>query len=147
MPTTKSGKGSVVNISSGHAFVAFVEHSVYSATKAAIVAFTRALALELIQKGVRVNCIAPGWVLVENQKAQMPEDFDEKQAGLCLPSGFIGEARDIGRLAVFLSSDDARYIVGQTINCDGGQSIVMGCVGDFRQTQDAAWGKGYVPGI
>lgn len=147
MPALEKSKGSVVNISSGHAFNGFVEHSVYASTKSAIVAFTRTAAIELILKGIRVNCIASGWVYVENQKAQMPDDFDEKQAGKGLPVGFIGEARDIGRLAIFLSSNDARYIVGQTIIADGGQSILMAGVGDFRQKQDIKWGKGYVPGI
>ena len=147
LPALIESKGSIVNISSGHAFLAFVEHSIYSSTKAAIVALTRTLALELIQKGVRVNCIASGWVLVENQRTQLPEDFDETQAGLALPSGFIGEAKDIGRLAIFLSSGEARYIVGQTICCDGGQSIVMGCAGSFREKQQVKWGRGYVPGV
>ena len=83
----RSGKGVVVNISSVHAYGALVEHAVYAATKAAIVGFTRTLSVELIQKNIRVNCIASGWVLVENQRKQLGLDFDEVQAGLDLPSG------------------------------------------------------------
>jgi glucose 1-dehydrogenase len=142
----QSGKGAVVNISSVHAYGALVEHAVYAATKAAIVGFTRTLSVELIQKNVRVNCIASGWVLVENQRQQLGPDFDEIQAGLQLPCGFIGEARDIGRLAIFLASDEARYIVGQTILCDGGQTTVLPCAPDFRTPQVQKWGQGYVPG-
>ena len=142
----RSGKGAVVNISSVHAYGALVEHAVYAATKAAIIGFTRTLSVELIQKNVRVNCIASGWVLVENQRKQLGPDFDEKQAGLDLPSGFIGRPRDIGRLAIFLASDDSRYIVGQTILCDGGQTTVLPCTPHFRTPATQKWGQGYVPG-
>jgi glucose 1-dehydrogenase len=142
----QAGKGSVVNISSVHAYGALVEHAVYAATKAAIVGFTRTLSVELIQKNVRVNCIASGWVLVENQRKQLGEDFNEKQAGLQLPCGFIGEASDIGQLAIFLASDESRYIVGQTILCDGGQTTVLPCAPGFREPQPQKWGMGYVPG-
>jgi len=141
-----NGQGAVVNISSVHAYGALVEHAVYAATKAAIVGFTRTLSVELIQKNVRVNCIASGWVLVENQRKQLRPDFDETQAGLDLPCGFIGEARDIGRLAIFLASDESRYIVGQTILCDGGQTAVLPCTPSFRTPMTQKWGQGYVPG-
>ncbi len=142
----RSGQGAVVNVSSVHAYGALVEHAVYAATKAAIIGFTRTLAVELVQKNVRVNCIASGWVLVENQRKQLGPDFDEKQAGLGLPCGFIGESRDIGRLAIFLASDESRYIVGQTILCDGGQTIVLPCAPDFRTPMNEKWGQGYIPG-
>ncbi|MDP7396457.1 MAG: SDR family oxidoreductase [Lentisphaeria bacterium] len=143
----EQGAGAIINISSGHAFAGAVEHSVYAGTKAAIVGFTRTLAVELIQKGIRVNAIASGWVLVENQRAMIPEDFDEEQAGLVLPAGFIGEARDIGRVAIFLASDEARYIIGQTLVCDGGQTSLMAAAGDFRKPGTDIYGKGYVPGL
>jgi len=142
----RSGRGTVVNISSVHAYGALVEHAVYAATKAAIVGFTRTLSVELIQKNIRVNCIASGWVFTENQRLVQGPEFDERQAGLGLPAGFIGEPRDIGRLAIFLSSDESRYIVGQTILCDGGQSTVLPCTYDFRAPPDMKWGQGYVPG-
>jgi len=118
------GQGIVVNVSSVHAYGAMVEHSVYAATKAAIVGFTRTLSLELIQKNIR----------------------DEQEAARSLPSGFIGEPRDIGRLAVFLASDESRYLIGQTILCDGGQSTVCPCTSDFRVPIPQKWGQGYVPG-
>ncbi len=142
----RNGKGAVVNISSVHAYGALVEHAVYAATKSAIVGFTRTLSVELIQKNVRVNCIASGWVLVENQLKQLGQDFDSEQAGLDLPSGYIGEARDIGRLAIFLASDESRYIIGQTILCDGGQTTVLPCTPHFRTPMTQKWGQGYVPG-
>ena len=140
------GGGAIVNISSVHARGALVEHSVYAATKAAIVGFTRTLSVELIQLGVRVNCIAPGWILVENQLAILGPDFVAEDAGQILPSGFIGEPDDIGQLALFLAGKDSRYIVGQTIFCDGGQTAVLPCTPSFRSPDTQQWGGRYVPG-
>jgi len=140
------GAGAIINVSSVHARAAIVEHPVYAATKAAIVGFTRTLSVELIQKNVRMNCIASGWVLVENQRKLLGPDFDEQAAGKLLPAGFIGTARDIGRLAIFLASDESRYIIGETIFCDGGQTALLSCVPDFRQPMTEKWGQGYVPG-
>jgi NAD(P)-dependent dehydrogenase (short-subunit alcohol dehydrogenase family) len=141
-----AGGGAVINVSSVHAYGGMVEHAVYAATKAAIVGFTRTLSVELIQKGVRVNCIASGGIAVENQRRELGPAFDWQKAGQGVPSGFIGEPRDIGRLAIFLAGDESRYIVGQTLLCDGGQTAVLPCTGDFRKPTTHQWGKGYVPG-
>ncbi|MEP7359849.1 MAG: SDR family oxidoreductase [Anaerolineales bacterium] len=145
-PMISQGQGAVINLASIHAFSGMTEHSVYAGTKAAIVAFTRVLALEMAPKGVRVNAIAPGWVLTDNQLAAM-RDFDPVAAALAIPAGFFGEPRDIGRLAMFLASDDARFFVGQTLVFDGGQGAVMPATGDFRQPRKDQMGRGYVPGI
>ncbi len=141
------GRGAVVNLTSIHAFGGMVEHSVYAATKGAIVAFTREVSLELIQKGVRVNAIAPGWVRVENHEKVLGGDFDWEGAEGRLPAGFIGTPADIGQLALFLASDDSRYIVGQTLIIDGGQLAIMPNTGDFRSAREAQWGRPYVKGL
>ena len=141
-----NGHGVVINLASVHAFAGMTEHTVSAGTKGAIVAFTRVLALELMPKGVRVNAIAPGWILVENHlKALM--SFDEAASAARIPAGFIGRPSDLGRLAVFLASDDARYFVGQTLTFDGGQSAIMPLTGDFREPRPEQMGRGYVPGI
>lgn len=144
-----SGGGTIVNISSVHAYGAMVEHSVYAATKAAIVGLTRTLSIELVQLGIRVNCVAPGWVLTENQRAalKIDDDFDEIAAAQILPVGFIGTGGDIGNLVAFLSSDASRYIVGQTVACDGGQSALMPATTNFREPTAVQYGQGYVPGL
>ena len=142
----EQGSGKVINISSVHAYGALVEHTVYASTKAAIVGFTRTLSAELIRKGVRVNCIASGWVFVENHRAILGPEFDTEKEGQVLPTGFIGEPRDMGQLAIFLASEDSRYIVGQTILCDGGQTALLPCTPDFRTPMTVKWGQGYVPG-
>jgi NAD(P)-dependent dehydrogenase (short-subunit alcohol dehydrogenase family) len=143
----KQGRGAVINLASVHAFAGMTEHSVYAGTKGAVVAFTRELALELIQKGVRVNAIAPGWIFVESHRAMLGESFDTQSAGTTIPAGFIGTPADIGRLAIFLASDESRYIVGQTIVCDGGQSAIMPLTGDFREPRKERWGRAYVEGL
>jgi NAD(P)-dependent dehydrogenase (short-subunit alcohol dehydrogenase family) len=140
------GQGVVINLASVHAFAGMTEHTVYAGTKGAIVAFTRVLALELAPKGIRVNAIAPGWILVENHLKALV-DFDEAASARTIPAGFIGKPSDVGRLAVFLASDDARYLVGQTLVFDGGQSAIMPLTGDFREPRKEQWGRGYVPGL
>jgi 3-oxoacyl-[acyl-carrier protein] reductase len=140
------GQGVVINLASNHAFFGMTEHTVYAGTKAAIVAFTRVLALEMAPKGIRVNAIAPGWILVENH-LKVLQAFDETASAQTIPAGFIGKPRDVGRLAIFLASDEARYIIGQTLNFDGGQGAIMPLTGDFREPRKEQWGRGYVEGL
>ncbi len=142
----EQGDGAVVNLTSVHAFAGMTEHTVYAGTKAAIVGFTRVLALELAQKGVRVNAIAPGWILVENH-LKVLGDFDQEAAAGEIPAGVLGAPHDVGKLAIFLASEENRYIVGQTVVIDGGQLAIMPNTGDFRETRQEQWGQGYVPGV
>ena len=143
----KQHKGVVINVSSTHAYSAYREHTVYAGTKGAIVAYTRTLAIELAPKGIRDNAIAPGWIAVENQRIVMGDDFDWEAAAKTLPSGFISTPADMGRLMVWLASDEARYIIGQTIIADGGQSSIMPLTGDFQEPISEQFGQGYVPGL
>lgn len=145
IPMVKQGSGVMVNITSVHAFLGCYEHSIYAATKGAIVAFTRELAVELGPKNIRVNAIAPGGVKVEHWDTV--GDLDLEQAARCLSVGFIAEPWDIGRLCIFLASNEARYICGQTIVADGGQISVMASSDAFRKPMQNQYGRGYVPGI
>lgn len=142
----EQGSGAVINLTSVHAFAGMTEHTIYAGTKAAIVGFTRVLALELATRGVRVNAIAPGWILVENHLKVLGE-FDQESAGNTIPAGVIGAPHDIGKLALFLASEESRYIVGQTLVIDGGMLAIMPLTGDFRETRQEQWGQGYVPGL
>lgn len=142
----KQGKGVVINLTSTHALTGVNEHSVYAGTKGAIVAFTRQLAVELGPKGIRVNAIAPGCVVVENYDKAIANP-DPEQWGRCVPAGFVAEPADVAKLAVYLASDSSRYIVGQTIVIDGGSTACMAFNEDFRKPVDGQFGKGYVPGI
>ena len=146
LPELERSRGAVVNITSIHAFEGYQEHSVYAGTRGAIVAFNRELAIELAPRGVRVNAIAPGSVEVNNQHLVI-ENFDPVEAGKGIPAGFIGQPADIGSVAVFLASPEARYIVGQTLIVDGGTTSWMPFGDGFRQPLNANFGKGYVPGV
>ena len=70
-----------------------------------------------------------------------------KAIGKVIPVGFAGEPRDIAKVAVFLASDDARYIVGQTLVVDGGTTSWMPFGEGFKEPMKVRFGKGYVPGI
>ena len=146
----EQSRGVIVNISSIHAYEGFTEHSVYAGTRGAIVAFTRQLAIELAPRGVRVAGLAPGAVPVESHFKSTP-GVDMAKAiqefGKEIPAGFAGTPRDIGNVAVFLASDAARYIVGQTLVVDGGTTSWMPFGEQFKQPMTAQFGQGYVPGV
>ena len=142
--------GTVVNMTSIHGLAGVPEHSVYAGTKGAIIAYTRQLGVELAHLGVRINAVCPGAVIVENQY-KVIDGLTESAVGAFghdkIPVGRIGAPIDIAKLTVFLSSDDAGYIVGQTIIADGGTLAMMSLCDDFRAKSTAHFGKGYVPGL
>jgi NAD(P)-dependent dehydrogenase (short-subunit alcohol dehydrogenase family) len=150
LPELEKSRGTVVNISSIHAFEGFQEHAVYAGTRGAMVAYNRQLAIELAPRGVRVNAIAPGAVPVDNHFKNMP-GVDPRQAieetGKLIPCGFAGTPRDIANVAVFLASEEARYIVGQTLIVDGGTTSWMPFGDGFRHSPELKLGSGYVPGM
>ncbi|MCL5671047.1 MAG: glucose 1-dehydrogenase [Acidobacteria bacterium] len=144
------GGGAICNLASIHGLQGAPEHTAYAATKGAIIAYTRALAVELAHKGIRVNAIAPGWVTVENYYKAIP-GFNEKDAQETarekVPVARYGTPLDVAKLAVFLCSEDAGYIVGQTLVIDGGTTSLMSLISDFRNPSAARFGVGYVPGV
>jgi NAD(P)-dependent dehydrogenase (short-subunit alcohol dehydrogenase family) len=146
LPVMKTaGKGVIINLSSVHGIRASKGHSVYAGTKGAIIAHTRELAVELAPQGIRVNAVAPGAVPVDNQyKAAGTDDFSG--LGKLIPCGFGGTPLDIAKTILFLASDDARYIVGQTIVVDGGTTSWMSFNEGFDEI-GLRLGKGYVVGL
>jgi NAD(P)-dependent dehydrogenase (short-subunit alcohol dehydrogenase family) len=144
------GAGVICNMSSVHGLQGVPEHTVYAATKGAIIAYTRSLAVELAHKGIRVNAIAPGWVTVENYFKCIPgftQELADETGYKAIPVARCGEPLDIAKLAAFLCSDDASFIVGQTIVADGGTTALMSLAADFRKESTNTFGKGYIPGI
>ncbi len=143
-----SGGGSICNISSIHGQQGAPEHSAYAATKGAIIACTRSLAVELAHQGVRVNAIAPGWITVENYDKAIPgfnKEQARKDAFNAVPIARYGLPEDVARLAVFLCSDNASFLVGQTISLDGGTTALMSLISDFRAESPARFGANYLP--
>lgn len=146
----KHGGGAICNMTSVHGVSGAPEHSVYAGTKGAIIAYTRSLAVELAHKGIRVNAVAPGMVPVENY-SKAKGGFDEKAASEYawnkIPLGRYGAPVEIAKLAAFLCSDEASFVVGQTIVADGGTTSLMSLISDFRNEYTSSLGVGYVPGI
>jgi 3-oxoacyl-[acyl-carrier protein] reductase len=115
------GGGSIVNISSVAATSAPPTASVYSATKAAVNAVTRSLAQELAPRKIRVNAINPGMIETEGWRAAGIADSDfRRQVEAQTPLGRLGQPQDIAPAAVFLASDDAGWITGETLYISGG---------------------------
>jgi 3-oxoacyl-[acyl-carrier protein] reductase len=113
--------GAVINISSVVATLAPPNASVYSATKAAVNAVTKSLAAELGARKIRVNAINPGMVETEGfHSAGFHESEMRKQIEAQTPLGRIGRPNDIAPAAVFLASDDAKWITGETLYISGG---------------------------
>jgi NAD(P)-dependent dehydrogenase (short-subunit alcohol dehydrogenase family) len=142
----EAARGAIINITSVHGYQGMPGHSVYAGTKGAIVAYTRELAIELAPRGVRVNAIAPGGVWVENLAKAWPE-FNIEAHGRNIPCGFVGLPSDIAKVAVFLATDAARYILGQTLVVDGGTTAWLPFGDGFRKPIGENLGKGYVPGL
>ena len=114
--------GSVINVSSIAGPMPVANASVYSATKAAVDAVTIALSKELGPKKIRVNSLNPGMVETEGLHAAgiAASDF-RKTVEAQTPLGRIGQPEDVGPVAVFLASEDSRWITGQALLVSGGQ--------------------------
>jgi 3-oxoacyl-[acyl-carrier protein] reductase len=117
----KQHHGKIINIASiAGTVVGFSNLVHYSASKGGILGFTRSLALEMAPYGVNVNAIAPGVIDV----GTMPAGSEMyQQMTKTIPAGRFGLPVDIANLVVFLASDEASYITGQCIVCDGGYTL------------------------
>ena len=116
--------GSIVNIASVAGFGATKGVAAYTVAKAGVIAVTRSLALELAGKGIRVNGIAPGWIVTDLNRDYLASD---RGAALLreIPLGRFGEERDLDGALLLLVSDAGRYMTGATIVADGGQLIAL----------------------
>lgn len=114
----RQGAGRVINISSVVGLSGYRGLSVYSATKAALDGFTRALARELGGRGITVNSVAPGYL-----RTEMSHGLDEQQLDQIVrrtPAGRLGEPEDVAAVVTFLASDAAAFITGHVVVVDGG---------------------------
>ncbi|MBI3994293.1 MAG: glucose 1-dehydrogenase [Candidatus Lambdaproteobacteria bacterium] len=114
------GRGAIVSTSSQLAFCGAGGLGVYSATKAALAQFTRSAAVELGPRGVRVNCIAPGRTRTPMTAAALADPTAFAEGLRHIPLGRYGEPGDMAAAVLFLASDAASYITGQTLIIDGG---------------------------
>ena len=127
------GRGRIINMSSVLGKFGVPGYAAYCASKHGLIGFTRALALELVSRGITVNALCPGWVDTEMSRAGIeqiaaqqgtdPESF-KQQALAAVPIRRFLDPEEIARFAVYLASDKASGITGQALNICGGQTMV-----------------------
>jgi NAD(P)-dependent dehydrogenase (short-subunit alcohol dehydrogenase family) len=116
--------GCIINISSMAAQYGLPGVIAYTASKTAIEGMTRAMAVELSPSGIRVNCIAPGFIFTKMSSAALDSDPERKQRVLSrTPMGKLGMPEDVANTAYFLASDESSFLTGTVIPVDGGNSI------------------------
>jgi NAD(P)-dependent dehydrogenase (short-subunit alcohol dehydrogenase family) len=122
LPHLRKTKGRIINTTSVTAFRGSPELLDYSATKGAIVAFTRSLSKSLAKEGIRVNGVAPGPIWTPLITSTFPPDKAES-FGKDVPLGRPGQPEEVAPAFVFLASDDSSYITGQIIHPNGGEIV------------------------
>lgn len=117
-----NGKGAIVNISSLAGMVAYPGDVGYIAAKSGVLGLTRSLAIEWARRGIRVNCICPGFTdtqIIRDMEAIDPNRFIERKQRI--PMARAAQPEEMATAMAFLASDDASYITGSVLNVDGGQ--------------------------
>lgn len=117
-----SGGGSIIQMSSVAGVEGAPTLSFYSAAKGGVRLMSQAVAKELAQSGVRVNCIAPGWIATDLNAALRTDGTMQSLIESTVPMGRFGEVDEIVGAAIFLASDASSYVTGATLVVDGGQT-------------------------
>lgn len=121
---SQQGNGVILNISSMASQYGIPGVISYTSAKSAIEGMTRAMAVELSPKGIRVNCLAPGFILTQMSAKALNNDTERKNKVLGrTPMRKLGEPGDVANAAWFLCSDEAKYITGVILPVDGGNTI------------------------
>lgn len=122
MLRSKTGYGRIINISSVSGILGNPGQGNYAASKAGMIGMTKSLAREVAPRGITANCIAPGFI-----KTAMTDALNETQTKTimeAIPAKAFGEPQDIAACAVYLASQEARYVTGQTIHVNGGMVMI-----------------------
>ncbi len=114
---------SIINMSSYHESVPQAEGVVYTVSKGGMEMLTKTVALELADKGIRVNGVAPGAIETDMQKDVMEDEQKRKHKENKTPLGRFGKPEEIAKVVLFLASKDASYIAGATVYVDGGRAL------------------------
>lgn len=120
-----AGRGSIVNIASLHATLTLPGMFPYAAAKSALVGMTKSLALDVGRRGIRANCVSPGFIrthLVDEYLSQHQNPDEEERVLATQPLGRIGVPQDVAEVVAFLLSDAAAYVTGADWAIDGGLS-------------------------
>jgi 3-oxoacyl-[acyl-carrier protein] reductase len=114
--------GRIVNITSIVGVTGNGGQANYAASKAGIIGMTKSLAQEMAARSITANCIAPGFIVTAMTDALTEDQKNRIMANI--PAGYIGEAKDVAAAVIYLASDEARYITGQTIHVNGGMAMI-----------------------
>ena len=120
-PMMKNRSGRIINIASIVGITGNPGQANYAASKAGLIGMSKSVAKEVATRGITVNCIAPGWIGTD-MTDELSDEVKEKFLSR-IPANRIGSPEDIAHAALFLASDEASYITGQTITVDGGRVI------------------------
>jgi len=118
----EQGGGCIINVASLSGLKALFKCSAYSASKGAIIALTRTMAVELARFNIRVNALCPGYMRTRMMEGLLADERSRQRIELSIPMRRVGEAEEIAPMAAFLASDAAGYITGAAICVDGGLS-------------------------
>ncbi len=122
MMRAKTGYGRIINISSVSGILGNPGQGNYAASKAGMIGMTKSVAREVASRGITANCIAPGFI-----KTPMTDALNEKQVAVikeAIPAQAFGSPADIAAAAVYLASEEARYMTGQTLHINGGMLMI-----------------------
>lgn len=117
-------RGSIVFVSSTAGQRGEARHSAYAASKGALISYTKSLAAELGPRGIRVNCVAPGWVDTEMTANALADAESRAEIERSIPVGRVGRPEDVAAAILFLVSDLARHVQGEVLNVNGGSVLV-----------------------
>lgn len=118
----KQRAGRIINITSIVGVTGNAGQANYAASKAGLIGFSKSLAVEVATRGITVNCIAPGFI--ESPMTMVLNDKQREKILSEIPQGGIGSPSDIAAGVVFLASEEARYVTGQTLHINGGMTMV-----------------------
>jgi 3-oxoacyl-[acyl-carrier protein] reductase len=124
IPFLERERGSIVFVSSTAGQRGEARHSAYAASKGALISYTKSLATELGPRGIRVNCVAPGWVDTAMTAAALGDPRERAAIEESIPVGRIGVPQDVAGAILFLASDLARHVQGEVLNVNGGSVLI-----------------------
>ena len=125
VPHLEKTGGTIVFVSSTAGQRGEARHSAYAASKGALISYTKSLGTELGPRGIRVNCVAPGWVDTDMSAASLADPAERAGILKLIPIGRVASAADIAGPVLFLVSDLARHLQGEVVNVNGG-SVLAG---------------------
>lgn len=124
VPHLEKTEGGIVFVSSTAGQRGEAQHSAYAATKGGLVSYTKSLAAELGPRGIRVNCVAPGWVETDLTRDALADPDRRRDIEAAIPLGRVAQPPDIAGSVLFLVSDLARHVQGEVLNVNGGSVLI-----------------------